>query len=399
MSLRNPSRAYFGAATLACGFIVLALVTLGRARASEGLVHLVRTPEEGLQPQVAVGPGGDIHLVYLHGDPTACDVFYSVRKHGEAGFSPPLRVNSEPGSAVALGTVRGAQVALGRNGRVHVAWNGSQPARDPGAKGCPMLYARLDKTGRRFEPQRNLMTSTMNLDGGGSVAADLKGNVYVVWHAHPRTGPDDEAHRAVYIAKSTDDGATFTPERKVNPEGGVCGCCGLKAFADDRGSLAILYRSADDVGSRDSMLLISRDGAHTFESLLLGSWRSSTCPMSTPALGAGADQDLMAMWETQGQVYWRALASRFPASIASALSADENPGSRKHPVFAVNRAQGTRLLLAWVEGTGWDKGGSVAWECIDLQTQAHTSGRQAGVPPWGMAAVAPNPDGTFTIFY
>lgn len=380
--------------------LALSLTLFSSMAASGEMIQLIRTPDGGLQPQVAIDSRGNLHLVYLKGDPKACDVFYSIRKAGETAFSAPLKVNSDTGSAIAVGTVRGAQLALGRNARVHVVWNGSQPAREPGAKGCPMLYARLDDRDWHFEPQRNLMTSTMNLDGGGSVAADPRGNVYVVWHAHSRTGPDDETHRAVYVAHSTDDGATFTPERKVNSgESGVCGCCGLKASADDRGGLAILYRSADDLGNRDSMLLVSQDCGTTFQSMLLGSWRSSTCPMSTPALGPGPDHNLIAMWETQGQVYRRSINVKSPGDSSPELAADENPGDRKHPVFAVNHAGGSRLLMAWVEGTGWEKGGSLAWECVDLNTSKHTFGRQPGVPPWGMVAAAPHPDGSFTILY
>src|SRR5262249_15111530 len=157
------------------------------AQANE-LVHVIRTPDGGIQPQAAMDHQGTLHLVYLKGEPGGCDVFYVRRPKGQQDFSTPIRGNSEPGSAIAIRTVRGAQLALGKGCRVHVVWNGSQPARDAGAKGVPMLYARLDDTAKTFEPQRNLMTSTMNLDGGGSVAADEKGNVYVVWHAHPRSG-------------------------------------------------------------------------------------------------------------------------------------------------------------------------------------------------------------------
>ena len=39
----------------------------------------------------------------------------------------------------------------------------------------------VDEDGQ-FEPQRNLMQETFALDGGGSVAADAEGNVYVAWH-------------------------------------------------------------------------------------------------------------------------------------------------------------------------------------------------------------------------
>ncbi|MEO7649520.1 MAG: hypothetical protein ABIZ80_03565, partial [Bryobacteraceae bacterium] len=98
-------------------------------------------------------------------------------------------MNSQPGSAIAVGTIRGAQLALGRNGRVHVARNGSMAAEpkgttnpDSGKPGVPMLYAGLDNGGKAFERQRNLMTLSFGLDGGGSIAAGHAGNVYVAWH-------------------------------------------------------------------------------------------------------------------------------------------------------------------------------------------------------------------------
>ena len=40
---------------------------------------------------------------------------------GSATFSVPIKVNSLPGSAIAAGNIRGAHIAIGRNGRVHVA--------------------------------------------------------------------------------------------------------------------------------------------------------------------------------------------------------------------------------------------------------------------------------------
>ncbi len=40
-------------------------------------IELLRVPEGGLQPQVAVDARGTVHLVYLKGDPAACDVFYT----------------------------------------------------------------------------------------------------------------------------------------------------------------------------------------------------------------------------------------------------------------------------------------------------------------------------------
>src|SRR5262249_4103322 len=153
-----------------------------------------------------------------------------------------------------------------------------------------------------------------------------------------------------------DEGRTFAPERKVNPDAnGVCGCCGLKAFADKEDRLTILYRSADDGGNRDSILLLSKDHAVSFESQLLGSWRTPTCPMSTPSLGQGPGSNIADVWETRGQIYHSFVNPGRLALDSSAQAADGNPGGRKHPVFALTQQKVSRLLVAWTEGTGWAK--------------------------------------------
>src|SRR5258705_8638785 len=70
-------------------------------------VKLMRTPEGGLQPQALADGKGTLHLVYLKGDPKACDVAYMRRAAGQTNFSEPLRVNSEPGSAFPVVCIRG----------------------------------------------------------------------------------------------------------------------------------------------------------------------------------------------------------------------------------------------------------------------------------------------------
>jgi len=380
----------FSTVTLVLAF---SLVSGPPAHGGTDPVKLVRLSSGGLQPQAVVQEDGVVHLVYLKGDPRACDVIYSRREAGQTNFLRWWMVNSQPGSAIAVGTVRGAQFALGRNNRVHVAWNGSDQTK-PG--GSPMLYARMKEAGEGFEAQRNLMTASSHLDGGGSVAADKRGNVYVIWHGHPTGGPPDELHRAVFMAKSTDDGKTFSPERRINPEEtGACGCCGLKAFVNEKGDLAILYRSAAASGGRDVTLLHSLDQAATFQSQIVGAWQVTTCPMSTMALGPAEGDSFLGMWETRGTVYYEAMHS---------FSAQEEPrtvltgrSNQKHPVFARN-ARG-EYLMAWTEGTAWAKGGDLAWQVLGKGGSQIAKGRAEGVPVWGGVAAIAEPDGGFTVFY
>src|SRR5262245_26983337 len=114
-----------------------------RAAEPADRVTLLRVPQGGIQPQVAVDAHGTVHLVYYRGDPRQGDLFYARSSDGTT-FSEPIPVNSQPGSAIAAGNIRGAHLAVGKNGRAHVAWMGADKA-EPRAPGgaAPMLYTRL----------------------------------------------------------------------------------------------------------------------------------------------------------------------------------------------------------------------------------------------------------------
>lgn len=353
-----------------------------------GEIRVERVPAGGLQPQVRVGEDGTIHLIQLGGDPKSADVHYRRRSASDSRWSEPIRVNSESGSATAMGTIRGAQLALGRNGRVHVAWNGSKPV--SAERGSPMLYARLNEAGKGFEPQRNLMTMTRHLDGGGSVAADQEGRVFVIWHAGRTGGPAGEAARAVFLAGSTDDGKTFAPERVISPAGtGACGCCGLIAHTDAKGDVFLAYRIAATALKRDLLVLRSTDHGGSFKPVLSHPWNIGSCPMSSAAF-ADSQDGMSAAWESQGKVFLsgRITAKPEPLEIA--------PG--KHPRLATN-ARG-EALLAWAEGTGWQRGGAVIWQRFDAGGKpVGERGRREGLPAWSFPAVFATSEDGFTILY
>lgn len=373
-----------------------------KGRSAEGKtdVKLVRVPERGIQPQVQVDGEGRLHLVFLGDDPGSANVYYTHKSAGAPdetqSFSKALRVNSQPGSAIAIGSIRGAQMAIGSGNRVHVAWNGSNKAEPKGAVkyGNPMLYSRLADGGERFEPQRNVIEKAYNLDGGGSVAADLEGNVYVVWHGGDGTG---EANRRIWVVHSSDEGRTFAPESAADAmRQGVCGCCGLKAFADREGEIFILYRGARENVNRDMLLLTSTDHGSSFSSVLADKCTIATCPMSSESFVDGP-QAVTAAWETNDQVYF-ARYDKQGAKLSKATPAPGEPAKRKHPALATNGKGET--ILVWTEGTGWERGGGLAWQVFDERGKpTRARGRSDGIPVWSFAAVYAAPDDSFVILY
>ena len=386
--------------TILASVSILSLASsLGTRRTHAALaeVKLVRTPGGGIQPQAVVDAKGVLHLIYFYAEPSGGDIYYVRQAANAAQFSKPLRVNSAPGSVIAVGSVRGAHLAVGKGGRVHVAWMGAHS--EGPKKVVPMFYTRLNDAGTAFEPQRNVMQFAAGLDGGASLAADNFGDVYVVWHSDPNnTG---EAHRRVWMAHSRDDGKTFAREGAVDPQiggepTGACGCCGMRAFTDDKGLVYIFYRAATAQIHRDMILLVSRDHGKHFVAERVAKWELNACPMTTDFI-CQAGSNILIAWETAGQVFY---ADVGPGTerVSGSVAAPGAESDRKHPVVVANSRGET--LLAWTKGTAWQRGGSVEWQLFDQAGHPTAmKGTAHGVPVWGLVAAYARPDGGFTIIY
>ncbi len=357
-------------------------------------VTILRTPNGGIQPQTVLDRDGVLHMIYFAGNAAGGDIEYVKRDSESGSFSAPIRVNSIPHSAIAIGTVRGPQMAVGRDGIAQVIWFGPAEKNTAGEVAMPVFFARMNGGRTAFEPQRNLVKYATGGDGGISVAADDKGNVYAVWHA---TGAQPgEDHRRVYLARSTDNGKTFAREVPVSPgELGACGCCGMRAFVDARGTLYVLYRDAAQLIHRDMTLLVSADKGTTFQSKTLSAWELNACAMTTASL-ANTRAGVAAAWEKAGEVYFTSIDER-TLSAADSIAARGEGHNRKHPAVAVDASGNT--LLAWTEGTGWAKGGSLAWQLFDAAGKPLASGSAPDLPVWGLPSVVSERSGSLTVFY
>jgi hypothetical protein len=170
----------------------------------------------------------------------------------------------------------------------------------------------------------------------------------------------------------------------------------MRAFAGARGSLYVLYRSATETVHRDIYLLTSSDRAKSFRGEKVHEWNQPGCMMSTEALAEGP-AGVLAAWETKGHVYFARIDPK--TGKRSEPVAAPGPGEgRKHPAVAGNRRGET--LLAWTEGMGWEKGGTLAWQVFDRDGKpTGEKGRRDGVPVWGLVAAFARHEGGFTVVY
>lgn len=348
-------------------------------------VRVEEVPEKGVQPEVVTDGKGIVHLVYLRGDAKASEVRYTFRKPGEA-WQKSQTVNSRPGSAVAMGSIRGPQLAVGQGGSVHVLWNGTDSEKTGRS---PLWYARRAANGEGFAPQQDLLGEATALDGGASLAGDAKGRVFIVWHGNASGAKPEESQRLIFLRVSTDDGSTFKEAEPVNPASpGICACCSLRVLLNAEGEPHIFVRSAATMEHR-AMTLYARTGGR-WDVREVEPWKIAACPMSSAALAVSGPR-LLGAWETAGKIRagWMDEADSKSAETIA-------PKAAKHPALALNSSGG--VLVAWVEGSGWNRGGQACWQVLDknLRTEGE-QGRAEGVPPWGRVAIYAESGGDFVL--
>ena len=167
----------------------------------------------------------------------------------------------------------------------------------------------------------------------------------------------------------------------------------VRAFADSKGDLLVLYRAAYQITNRDETLLLSRDKGASFELVYTHLWNVGACPMSSASVSECSGQ-ILAAAETHGRVFFVQLDPR-----TGKISSPVSPETRaKHPVV-IGNSRG-EILLAWAEGTGWNKAGSVAWQLYNSGGKPLSPiGRADGLPVWSLPTAFTDRSGDFTIVY
>lgn len=244
----------------------------------------ISTPDGGAVPDAEVDDQGAIHLAYVRGE----DAFYRRSTDDGKSWSEPLRINSDAGTVHPANTFRGPDLALGKEGRVHVIWYANSYQRKRPQNEWGVNYAQLDPGTKAFSAARNLNHRPSD---NYSLAANGKGAVAVVWMAEK-----------LYVTESSDNGASFGKASEV-AVADPCECCASRAaFASDT-SLLISYREKAN-NERDMHLLKrGRHGGWAPIKTDSPTWNLPACPMTGTYLVSARGGALMG-WETKGQIYF-----------------------------------------------------------------------------------------------
>ncbi len=112
--------------------------------------------------------------------------------------------------------------------------------------------------------------------------------------------------------------------------------------------------------------------------------------MSSASLAPSAG-GVRAAWETEGRVYTSLLGTSFHPQ---AISGDK----ARHPSLAVNRRG--EVLVAWSTGTGWQRGGNLAWQLLNPTGQpTQEMGAGPSIPVWSYPAAYASSEQDFVILH
>ncbi|HEU5209423.1 MAG TPA: sialidase family protein [Longimicrobiales bacterium] len=259
-------------------------------------------------PTVAVAADGATYVAWVSGDSTF-DVL--LARAGEQ----PVRVNDIAGDAAPHAQAP-AQVALGPEGNVYVAWQNNTPIEGRRFPASDLRFARSADGGRTFEPAIHV-----NDDAGGvpashtfhDVAVGDDGTVYVSWidgrvraqaesprhadapaheHGDSDTGPE------IRVARSRDGGRSFGPGVVVTPK--ACPCCRTTLAVSGR-NVYVAWRDVTDDNVRNIVVAHSADGGETWSApraVHQDAWQIDGCPHAGPSLAIGRDGRLHVAWYT-----------------------------------------------------------------------------------------------------
>ena len=336
------------------------------------------TGQLALAPDVAVGPKGEIAILWLakgnpdtpeakaaaaeraksgHSHRSSMNLYVAVSKDGGASFSAPVRVNREDDEVWGFAVSR-PRVAWGRTGTLHVAYPANEMQAKLGKAVLTARYTRSTDGGATFEQPRRLSTVTDSdmssvIHGGfasvaafGTMGVAPNGDVHVLWidTRDMKSGTDNGS---IYGVVSHDNGVTFGPEERL-AAGDVCPCCQINVAFDGASRPILGSRQVTNGDLRSSTVGHADGDGHFTHRVAMGGkpWHLNGCPLKPTALAVRGEHVYTAAHN----------GAETPPGVMLSASAD---GGRTfatpyavHPGALVSDAPalaivGQRVLVAW----------------------------------------------------
>jgi hypothetical protein len=352
---------------------MLCFCVVGPSDGSESTSRIngVRIPGDAKVSKAQIDRSGTIHLLLNTEDGPK----YVKSTNAGVTFSSSIELVDTASKKPGL-EFQGEDLAVGGDGRVHVAmsnnaWKLKLPQEEWG-----FYYASLVPGAKAFSPVRNINRKPSE---GFSLAADDRGNVSASFLSGK-----------LFTMVSYDNGETFTAYAEPNPGWNPCDCCTTATTYGADGKLALLYR--EETNNDRDMYLVLSDASRKIKpsrTRVSGeSWKLAGCPMTYYTV-TRAPNGYVAAWPTKGEIYFARLDHNGAILPPGEIKTPGSNGMRTG-VLALS-AQDSATLIAW------KKNEVLGWQLYDSKGRPDGNSNSAPSPGNGAAGVA-LPNGKFILF-
>jgi hypothetical protein len=226
-------------------------------------------------PNVAIDKNsGKLYVVYIAKEEVGHNLYLKTSTDGGKSFSNGILVNDKPGDVFLDGRVS-PNVAIGPQGQIYVLWVKSDPAPELFMGVIrSLVFAHSTDGGNTFSPSINIAENEQ-ISGKSFHSLDVSsdGKIYVGWLDSPaalnedgQIISDDSRPSTVRFARSTDGGNSF--EQSIEVDSNPCPCCNVHVLSESDRSVYISWRkifeNSDGTTIRDMVVARSTDGGMTF---------------------------------------------------------------------------------------------------------------------------------------
>jgi hypothetical protein len=332
-------------------------------RESAAPLRLSTSETNAAEPAIANSSSGQLFVVWVnHVAQHQADVMIA-RLDEKGQMNSPVRVNPRSGMARSW---RGdpPTIAVAPSGSVFVGWTGQVGSESDHSHSTTIYISASHDEGRTFgEPVKVNDDSKPGPHGMHSLAIGNDGRIHVAWldernlaSAPAKDMKSDhpmEANRDLFVSSSIDGGRSFAPNQQVAAE--VCPCCKTAMAVSSDGRVYVSWRQVLPGDFRHIAVASLAKGAKSFTDPVIVSddqWMIKGCPVSGPSLSVGRNNRLTVTWYTG-----------FDNDLHGVFWSETNDGGRTfspRKLLHENVIQGTPALVGDREGAA-----IAVWETIE----------------------------------
>jgi len=242
--------------------------------------------QEQINPSITTDNSGNIYVAWMDYRNGKNDIYFSTASSGvNPVFGADIRVDD---TGTAVNEQQYPSIATNASASAYVVW---QDYRNGNAD---IYFARADSPGYVFGA--NVRVDDTGTGSSDQMAADIAvdnlGTVYAVWQDERNGNPD------IYLAKSTDGGATFAASVRVDDTGTATSHQTIPRIAvDGSGNIYIVWQD-DRNGIIDTYFTKSTDGGATFETnARIGDAGSLFARQMRPDIAVDTNGNAFVAWE------------------------------------------------------------------------------------------------------